>query len=128
MALIEEIVIEYLNKNGLQYPAYGDMPKRDLSRNNPPDRFYLVEKTGNVSRDRLHTAQITVQSISAVSKAEAAWMNESMVAVMDGLSEHPAVFACRLNSDYDFTDTVSKRYRYQAVFDITYNREVLTNE
>ena len=33
------------------------------------------------------------------------------------------IFACRLNSDYDFTDTSTKQHRYKAVFDITYARE-----
>ena len=30
------------------------------------------------------------------------------------------VFRCELNGDYNFTDTETKRYRYQAVFDLTY--------
>ena len=28
-----------------------------------------------------------------------------------------------LNSDYNFTDTETKEYRYQAVFDINYYQE-----
>ena len=30
------------------------------------------------------------------------------------------ICAVRLNTDYTFTDTASKRFRYQAVFDITH--------
>ena len=30
------------------------------------------------------------------------------------------VISCKLNSDYNYTDKETKRYRYQAVFDIRY--------
>ena len=30
------------------------------------------------------------------------------------------VISCKLNSDYNYTDEETKRYRYQAVFDIRY--------
>ena len=36
------------------------------------------------------------------------------------LAELDSVGACRLVRDYNFTDTESRRYRYQAVFEITY--------
>ena len=39
---------------------------------------------------------------------------------MDGITEKPEIAACRLNSDYNFTDTAKKKYRYQAVFDLVY--------
>ena len=39
---------------------------------------------------------------------------------MGELPSHPEVASCRLNSDYNFTDTTKKQYRYQAVFDIVY--------
>ena len=54
-------------------------------------------------------------------------MNEKLVPVMEGIVGISGISACHLNSDYDYTDTTSKRWRYQAVFDITYNREVLSN-
>lgn len=117
--VIEALIIAYLTAHtGISYPVYGDMPPGD-----DPDRYYLVDKTGNSVTDHLHTAQITVQSVSAVSKAEAAGMNEALVTAMMGLTSLAEVSACRLNSDYDYTDTSTKRYRYQAVFDVTYYRE-----
>lgn len=39
---------------------------------------------------------------------------------MEALAELDSVGACRLVRDYNFTDTESRRYRYQAVFEITY--------
>ena len=45
---------------------------------------------------------------------------ETLKAAMDSAADLDAVSASRLNSDYNFTDTAMKRYRYQAVFDFTY--------
>ena len=50
----------------------------------------------------------------------AASLNETVIAEMDGLPALPEVASCRLNSDYNFTDTTKKQYRYQAVFDVVY--------
>ena len=122
---IEEVVIGYLNsnRNAIEYPAYGDTPyKHQL-----PAHHYMVQKTGSTTRDRITTAQIVVQSVTVQSKAQAARMNEQMVGVMEGIVGTSGISACHINSDYDYTDTTSKRWRYQAVFDITYNREVLSN-
>lgn len=117
--MIEQTVIEYLNGHaGVFYPAYGDTPRGGGGLN-----YYLVEKTGSTNRDHIHTAQIVIQSYGT-SKADAAAMNEALVSAMRDLITLASVSACRLNSDYDFTDTAKKRHRYQAVFDITYVREV----
>ena len=48
-------------------------------------------------------------------------MNEEIKAMMlDGLITLGAVAKVDLNSDYNFTDTTTKTYRYQAVFDIVH--------
>ena len=39
---------------------------------------------------------------------------------MDGMAYAENVFMAKLNSDYNYTDTSVKRYRYQAVYDMTY--------
>lgn len=115
--MVEKLVIKYLNEHeDIAFPVYGDTPRGgDFC-------YYLVEKTGSVNRDHMHTAQIAVKSYGG-SKEHAASMNEAVIGVMLGLPSLPNVSACKLNSDYDFTDTAKRRYRYQAVFDITYTRE-----
>jgi hypothetical protein len=119
MALIETTIISYLNSYaGITCPAYGDTPKKDL-----PESYILVQKSGSSCRDHVHSAMIVIQSISASSKASAAALNEIVVGAMAGLITLDDVFSCRLNSDYDFTDVATKRYRYQAVFNVTYTRE-----
>jgi hypothetical protein len=39
---------------------------------------------------------------------------------MQGLIERDEVTKVTLNSNYNFTDTTTKEYRYQAVFDLYY--------
>lgn len=50
----------------------------------------------------------------------AAELNEKVKSAMDEIVELDEVTRCELNSDYNYTDTSRKKYRYQAVFDITH--------
>ena len=45
-------------------------------------------------------------------------LNEAVKDAMDNFIEEVQVSKSSLNSDYNFTDTQSKTYRYQAVYDI----------
>lgn len=117
--MVENLIIEYLNNHeDIAFPVYGDTPPKggDFC-------CYTVQKTGSSNRDHIHRATVAVQSYG-LSKEHAATMNEAVIGVMFGITALPDVSSCRLNSDYDFTDTAKRRYRYQAVFDITYTREV----
>lgn len=119
MVLIESVIISYLNgAAGISYPVYGDTPPGAL-----PSHYYLVDKTGNSAANHLHTAQIVIQSVATDAKETAAEMNETLLGIMTDIVTLPTVSSCRLNSDYDYTDTSNNKYRYQAVFDITYYRE-----
>ena len=62
---------------------------------------------------------MAVQSYAG-SLLEAAQLNDQVKQAMDSLPELAGIGAARLNSDYNFTDTASKRYRYQAVYDVTH--------
>ena len=110
--IIEIYICQYLNRvSGT--PAFGEIPEQ------APESFFVVEKLGSVRENLIDSATIAVQSY-APSKLAAAVLNEQLKELMEHLPEEPEISACELNSDYDHTDTDSKRYRYQAVFDITY--------
>ncbi len=51
---------------------------------------------------------------------EAAVLNEEVKEAVEGMITLDEVSKVSLNSDYNFTDTTTKEYRYQAVFDINY--------
>lgn len=112
--MIEKIVFDYLNSLNLQAKAYTETPKT------PPTKFYLIEKTGSSVDNRITTSTIAIQSY-ADTLYNAVSMNEDLkTAMLDGLISVEDVSAVYLNSDYNFTDTTTKRYRYQAVFVITH--------
>jgi hypothetical protein len=110
--MIEKIIFNYLN-SVLPVKAYLEEPEK------PAKSYVLIEKTGSNRRNHVNRATIAVQSYAA-SMQKAAELNETVKTAMDNLINLPDIGASRLNSDYNFTDTATKRYRYQAVYDITH--------
>lgn len=51
---------------------------------------------------------------------EAAKLNEELKEIVEQLVILDEISGVSLNSDYNFTDTETKEYRYQAVFDINH--------
>lgn len=111
--MIEAVIIRFLEEQ-TGYPAYGERPE------SPPDEYILVEKTGGGMENWISSAMIAVQSYSGISKLRAAEINRTVELAMRDLDEIRNISRCSLNTSYDFTDTETKEYRYQAVFDITY--------
>ena len=111
--MIETIVVGYLDGRVEDVPAYADRPK------NPPEEYLLIEKTGGNETNQIERATVAVQSY-ADSLYRAAAINRGVEKAMKGLTDMDEVSKCKLNSSYNYTDTESKKYRYQAVFDITF--------
>ena len=110
--MIETIVLDYLS-SVLPEPCSLEVPER------PPARFVVLEKNGSIRKNFINTATFAVQSYAS-SLFEAAELNERVKAAMDALIQLPDIISSDLDSDYNFTDTSTKRYRYQAVYDIIY--------
>ena len=108
--MIEKIVLHYLASK-LDAPVGLEVPS------NPTGRFVVLEKTGSGRADHISRATFAIQSYGST-LLEAAQLNEQVKAAMDDLDELPEISRCALNTDYNFTDTAQRRYRYQAVFDI----------
>lgn len=86
-------------------------------RQDMPDSFVYVEKTGSSQNDRLFHATFAVQSY-AESLYKAMVLNDAVKAAMFDAESLPEVTRVELNSDYNYPDLSTKRPRYQAVFDI----------
>lgn len=86
---------------------------------NLPNNFVLIQKTGSSRENLLNSSTVAIQSYGA-SLFEAAKLNEKIKNLMYEMVEVPEVAKVKLNSDYNFTDTETKRYRYQAVFNINH--------
>lgn len=84
---------------------------------NMPSRFVLMMKTGSSKTDKLNSAIFAFQSYGKTAY-EASLLNEKVKEAVEELIQLNIVSQVKLNSDYTFHDTETKRYRYQAVFDI----------
>lgn len=110
--MIEIIIKTFLDKH-LTVPVYLERPE------NAPNRFVLFEKTGSDKSNHLASTTIAFQSY-AESMYEAAKLNEEVKDAVEALILLDEVRGINLNGDYNFTDTTTKQYRYQAVYDIKY--------
>ena len=110
--MIELVVRKFLSKE-LQVPCYLEH-KKDL-----PDSYVMIEKTGAGGSDYTHSATFAFQSY-APSLQKAAELNETVKQAVENLITADEICGVHHNSDYNFTDTETKQYRYQAVYDINY--------
>ncbi|WP_161979810.1 hypothetical protein [Streptococcus sp. S784/96/1] len=110
--MIELIIKKYLDEH-LEVPSFFEHGAGF------PKRFIMIDKTGGSSETGLKRATIALQSY-AESMYEAARLNERVKTVVANMVEQDNIVSVQLNSDYNFTDTETKQYRYQAVYDIYY--------
>lgn len=111
--MIEKIILDYLTSK-LTIPVYMETPE------DVPQEYVLIEKTGSSRRNQIDTAMITFESISSISLYRAATINADVKSAINDIMFLPNISKAELNSDYNFTDTTTKQYRYLAVYDITY--------
>ena len=109
--MIEKIVRDYLEET-LNIGVYLEVEKEDAP-------FIVLEKTGSREENYITRVTIAVQSYGT-SMYEAASLNAQVIDAMKQIIELDEISDCKLNSDYNYTDTETKRYRYQAVFNITH--------
>ena len=76
----------------------------------------FVEKTGGHG-EYITESTVAIQSYET-SLYKAASLNEDVKDAMRTLTEIPEICKVTLNSDYNYSDTTTKEYRYQAVFDV----------
>ena len=108
--MIEKIILDHL-KTKLSVPVYLEKPET------APAEYVLFEKTGSGENSKLPNSTFAFKSHST-SLYKAAELNEKLKTAVESLIILNDVSKVKLNSDYNFTDTVTKKYRYQAVYDI----------
>ena len=111
--MIEKIVLDYLQEKITSVNVYAEVPK-DL-----PGSFITIERTGGFSEDKVRSANIAVQSW-ATSLFAAAALAEEVITAMEELPYSADIGGCKPVRHYNFTDTATKRYRYQTVYQITH--------
>ena len=112
MQMIETILLDYL-EDTLKVAVWAEFPQ------NPPEQFVIVRFGDTTRENLLETTTVIVESYEG-SLLKAAQLNQQVKAAMDVLPELPEISAARLAADYPAPDTKNKRYRYQAVYNITH--------
>ncbi len=110
--MIEQTVRDYLEEQL-------GIPVRMEEEAGLPKEYIVIEKTGSGQTNHIKRATLAVQSYSS-SLYQAASVNEQVKEAMEKIIEMDDISKCELNSDYNYTDTARKKYRYQAVFDIVH--------
>ena len=110
--MIEVTLRQYLGEH-LDVPVWLEEPE------NPPKSYVLIERTGSQETDCIETVTFALQSYGET-LYEAAELNMTVKALIKQAVELPTVSAVYINSDYNFTDTETKRYRYQCVAVVTH--------
>lgn len=112
--MIEVIVLNYLIRS---FPkvSIGFEKKSEASQ-------IIIDITANNCTNGLWSATFAIQSY-AESKAKAAKLSYQVIDKMLNIANVcDEISDCSINSNYDFTDTSTKEYRYQSVFDLHYYR------
>lgn len=79
--------------------------------------YVLLEKIRSNRNNHLHSSTFAFQSYST-SLYKASQLNELTKQAVDSLIELNEIAGIQLNTDYNYTDTTTKQYRYQAIYDI----------
>ena len=111
--MIEITVLHYLESVITDVPIALEVPE------NPSASYITIRKTGSNEANRIYEATFAIQSY-APSLYEAIVLNGRVNAAMDAMNPADGVFSAKLNSDYEYTDTQTKEYRYQAIWEVYY--------
>jgi hypothetical protein len=114
MKLIEQVIYDYL-KSVSGVPVY-----LEHAPGTNGTRRIVIEKTGGGEYGALKNATFAVQSYGLTIVAAAELNNHVKNWMKKAPQTLEEICDVDLNSDYNFTDTESKEYRYQAVFDLVY--------
>lgn len=110
--IIEVYLIEYLT-NELGVNVYGQ------EEDGKKSSYVVIEKLGSYVENFTRHATIALKSYGTT-LLESAELNERVKNAMDDIIKKPEISFSKLNSDYNYTDTTTKKYRYQAVYDLVY--------
>ena len=111
--MIEKTILKYL-KERMSIPIYMEQPEKK------PKEFVIIEKAGKSGKQGMLYHSIFIFQSYSTSLLKAAELSEKVCEVMENSIECDEICRAKINSEYNFTDMETKKYRYQAVFDITH--------
>ena len=109
--MIAKTLLDYLDSH-LDVPVRMEAPEQTAG-------YVLIDQTGSSRTNHIITTTFAIQSYGA-SLYDAMVLNESVKEAMVGFAELDDVTRVELDTDYNFTNTTTKQYRWQAVYSITH--------
>lgn len=110
--MIEIIIKDHLDSK-IEEPVFMTKPSPSLGS------YVVFEKIGSSKNNHLPSAAFAFQSYGT-SLYDAAKLNEKVKTAIEQMIALDDIRGISLDSDYNFTDTTTKEYRYQAVYQIKY--------
>ena len=109
--MIETLLIDYLSEH-LEVFVGMEAPEQTTD-------YVLIDKTGSSRNNHIITSSFAIQSYGST-LYDAMLLNQEVTEAMSGLIELNQITRVELETDYNFTNTATKQYRWQAVYDITH--------
>lgn len=109
--MIAKTLLDYLDNN-LDVPVVMEAPEQTTG-------YVLIDQTGSSRTNHIITTTFAIQSYGD-SLYDAMLLNEEVKTAMVGFAELDEITRVELDTDYNFTNTATKQYRWQAVFSITH--------
>ncbi len=106
-----EIIVRNKLEELLNIPVFLEQPI------DKPSKYLLIERKGMGEENHLGGSLFMLQSY-AESMYESASLNKAVINAFKSLIFLDEMVSIGLNTDYIFTDVESKKYRYQAIFDV----------
>lgn len=109
--MIAKTLLDYLS-SVLNVPVVMEAPDQVTN-------YVLIDQTGSSRTNHITTTTLALQSYGDT-LYNAMLLNREVEEAMDGFAELDEVTRVELNTDYNFTNTATKQYRWQAVYNITH--------
>lgn len=112
--MIAKTLLDYLAEQ-LDIGVYMEQPEQLTD-------YVLIDQTGTSRANHIITTTFAIQSYGT-SLYNAMVLNDRVAQVMEGFAQLNEVARVELETDYNFTNTATKQYRWQAVYLITHYKE-----
>lgn len=109
--MIAKTLLDYLSA-ALDVPVVMEAPEQTTD-------YVLIDQTGSSRTNHIITTTIALQSYGST-LYNAMLLSKDVEAAMVGFAELDEVTRVELETDYNFTNTTTKQYRWQAVYNITH--------
>ena len=109
-----ELDVKNFIEDNFEYPAYMERP------GNGTETYFVIEKVSGTRDEYIDFARITVQTYAPSLYQAATLCDRLNDAMLTDFLTLPNISNVEINSTYNYTDTTTKKYRDQTLFEIYY--------